>query len=95
MDNGERERAVANSLKEIVKHTSRRKATTQFSKQRDPVARIAPKYSNGSVENSYSGPESNHQHGVTPPLDHGPSKEDGANMLQDGSAVSMLIFRQC
>ena len=92
MDNGENERAVANSLKEIVRHTSRRKATTQFSTQRDPVIRIAPKSSNGSVENSSSGPWSSRQHGVTPPLDHGSSQEDGVNMLQDGSAVSMLIL---
>jgi C6 transcription factor Pro1 len=108
MNNGEKERAVANSLKEIVKHTSRRKATIQFSKQRDPIIRIAPKSSNGSVENSSngsvenssngsvenssSGPGSSRQHGVTPPLDHGLSQEDGVNMPLDGSAVSMLIL---
>lgn len=92
MNNGEKERAVANSLKEIVKHTSRRKATTQFSKQRDPIIRIAPKLSNGSVENSTSSPGSSRQHGVTPPLNHESSQEDGVNMLQDESTVSMLIL---
>jgi hypothetical protein len=92
MNNGEKERAVANSLKEIVKHTSRRKATTLFSKQRDPIIRIAPKSSNGFLENSSSGPGSSRQHGVNPPLDYGSSQEDGVNMLQDGPAVSMLIL---
>ena len=92
MDNGEKERAVVNSLKEIVRHTSRRKATTQFSTQRDPVIRIAPKPSNGSMEYSSSDPGSSRQHVITPLLDHGSSQEDGVNMLQDESAVSMLIL---
>ena len=92
MDNGEKERAVANSLKEIVKHTSRHKATTRLSKQRDPVTRIAPKPSSVSVENSVSGPESRGQRSVPPPLDHGSSQEDAINMLQGGSVVSTLIL---
>jgi hypothetical protein len=92
MNNGEKEIAVANSFKDIVKHTSRRKATTLFSKRRDPIIRIALKSSNGSVENSSSGPGSSRQYGVTPPLDYGSSQEDGVNMLQDGPAVSMLIL---
>ncbi|KFY03746.1 hypothetical protein O988_01257 [Pseudogymnoascus sp. VKM F-3808] len=41
MDGGDDERAVANSIKEVVKHTSRRKAANS-AKQRDP-AKIAPK----------------------------------------------------
>jgi C6 transcription factor Pro1 len=76
MNDGEKERAVANSLIEIVKHTPRRKSKTQFPKQRNPIIRIAPKSSNGPVENSSSGPRSSRQHGVTTPLDHGSSQED-------------------
>jgi hypothetical protein len=41
MDGGDDERAVANGIKEVVKHTSRRKAANSV-KQRDP-AKIAPK----------------------------------------------------
>ncbi|KFY44494.1 hypothetical protein V494_01451 [Pseudogymnoascus sp. VKM F-4513 (FW-928)] len=41
MDGGEDERAVANGIKEVVKHTSRRK-TAQSTRHRDP-AKIAPK----------------------------------------------------
>ncbi len=92
MNRGEKERAVANSLKEIVKHTSRRKATTQFSKQRDPIVRIEPKSSNGPVENSSSGPGSGLQHALTPASDQGLSQQDGVNVLQDGSTVRMLIL---
>ena len=92
MNDGEKERAVTNSLKEIVKHTSRRKAATNVSKQRDPIIRIAPKSSNGSVEDSASGFASSHQYDITPPSDHGSSQEDGVYMLQDGSAVSMLTL---
>jgi C6 transcription factor Pro1 len=92
MNNGEKKRAVANSLKEIVKHTSRRKATVQHSKHRDPIIRIAPKSSNHSVESSSSGPRSKSQNGVTPPLsDHGASRATAVNILQDESAVSMLV----
>ena len=66
MNNGEKKSAVANSLKEIVKHTSRRKATAQHSKHRDPIIRIAPKASNNSVESSSSDPGSRSQNGILP-----------------------------
>ncbi|KAH8589386.1 fungal-specific transcription factor domain-containing protein [Bisporella sp. PMI_857] len=77
MNNKEKEKAVVNSLKEIVKHTSRRKAATQYSKQRDPIIKIAPKSSSVSADNSStSGSGSSPDHGVTPPSDHGSFKED-------------------
>ncbi|KAE9365024.1 hypothetical protein N431DRAFT_354061 [Stipitochalara longipes BDJ] len=82
MDNGERERAVANGIKEIVKHTSRRKTITQHSRQRDHVIRIAPSISNASEESSLSGPVSNRQHDTPPPSDHGSSQEDGIQVMQ-------------
>lgn len=52
MDGGEAERAVANGIKEVVKHTSRRK-TAQSVKQRDPP-KIAPKST--SLSESASSP---------------------------------------
>jgi C6 transcription factor Pro1 len=56
MNNGEEERAVSNSLKEIVKHTSRRKATNQASKQGDTV-QIKPKPACRSSQTFPFGPE--------------------------------------
>jgi hypothetical protein len=88
MDNGEKEREVVNSFKEIVKHTSKRKSTTQLSKQRDPIIRIAPKALDDSMENSSCGLESNVTHGDTPPIDRQLSQEDGVEGLQNRSAVS-------
>ena len=90
MKDREKERAVANSLKEIVKHTSRRNATTHSSKPRNSIKTIAPKSSNDHVGNSTSGPSSSRQHGVAFSSDHGSSQEDEADMLRDGSAVRML-----
>jgi len=43
MDGGEKERAVANSIKEIVKHTSRRKDMTQSRKRSGTAVKLAPK----------------------------------------------------
>ena len=89
MDGGEKERAVAHGLKEIVKHTARRKPTSQFSKQHHPMVRIAPKSSNDLVENSpSSGPESSHGHTVTPPLSNRVSQGNGVTTMQNGPAVS-------
>lgn len=96
MKNSENARAVANSLKEIVKHTSRRKDTSQFAKRCDPVIRIAPKSSNAAVENSTVGPGLDSQYGITlpvsPQLDQRPSNEYRLNMLQDTFDVSILIL---
>ncbi|KAH8669738.1 fungal-specific transcription factor domain-containing protein [Tricladium varicosporioides] len=83
MDGGEKEKAMSNSIKQIVKHTSRRKgasrlgfSASRFLKQRSgqnfmaPVVRIAPKETNDSSSKSASSPESNHQPTVTPPSDY-------------------------
>jgi hypothetical protein len=90
MDNGEKEKAIANSLRETVKHTSRRKAPS--STQRDPNIRIAPKSSNSYVEDPPVSSGSSSQHGaVISPLEHGSSQQGGVSALQEPSTVSMLI----
>jgi len=94
MDNGEREKAISNSLKEIVKHTSRRKNKPQNSRQHDSIARIAPRPLNGTVEVLSSGPVSNRQHGLAPLSDHGSSQQHGSNVPQTASGVSILKLWQ-
>lgn len=54
MDGGERERGVAKGIKEIVKRTSRRKATTNLEHRMTSI-RIAPKATIGTEENLLSG----------------------------------------
>jgi hypothetical protein len=90
MDGGERERAVTNDLKEIVKHTSRRKSTTQPSRQRDQPIRIAPN-SSVSLESS-SGSVSNCHNDTPPSSDHLSSQEDGVQVVQDPASVSPMIL---
>lgn len=87
------ERAVVDSLKQIVKHTSRSKATNKPSKQRDPIIRIAPKSASASVENPSSGTGLSPQLDVGPPSDHGSSQQNRVSMLQDGSVVSVSTFQ--
>ena len=89
MDNGDEERAVVESLKQIVKHTSRRKATNIPSKQRHSIIRIAPKSASASVQNSSSGTVSSPQLDVSPPSVDGSAQENGVSKLQDGSVVSV------
>lgn len=88
MDGGERERAVTNDMKEIVKHTSRRKSTTQPSRQRDQPIRIAPN-SNVSLETT-SGSVSNRHHETHPSSDHGSSQEDGVQVAQDPASKTIV-----
>ncbi|KAH8892883.1 hypothetical protein GQ53DRAFT_822391 [Thozetella sp. PMI_491] len=57
MDGGDNERAVLNSLKEIVKRTSRQKIGSQLPNNRDKAVRIAPKRSETYSEDSSSVPE--------------------------------------
>jgi hypothetical protein len=90
LDGGERERAVMNDMKEIVKHTSRRKSTTQPSRQRDQLIRIAPN-SSASFESS-SGSVSNRHNDTPPSSDHGSSQEDGVQLVQDPASVSPMIL---
>jgi hypothetical protein len=89
MDGGERERAVTNDMKGIVKHTSRRKFTTQPSRHRDQPIRIAPN-SNVSLETASSS-VSNCHHETLPSSDRGSSQQDGVQVMQDPASVSLLI----
>lgn len=91
MDNGEEERAVIDSFKQIVKHTSRHKATNRPSKQRDPMIRIVPKSASASLGDSSSRIEPRAQLGLSPPSDHGISRGNGDSTLQDGSVVSKRV----
>jgi hypothetical protein len=95
MNDPEQERAVANSLKEIVKHTSRHKTTRQSSKQRTSALIIAPKPLDGwAVSSSISGSEASRNPITTHDMNHQSSREEGGHMLRGGPRVSMLIFYQ-
>jgi hypothetical protein len=89
MDNGEKERTIAISIKEIVKHTSRRKAGTRFPMHRDQIVKIAPKHLAISVEDVSSGPGSSRQHSDTPSSDHVPSQEGRSEELDRRPLVSI------
>ena len=52
MDGGEKEKTVANGIKEIVKHTSRRKVVPQTKRPANEVIKLAPKPSSNSLEDS-------------------------------------------
>jgi hypothetical protein len=58
MDGGYKERAVAESMKEIVKHTSRRKGASQL-RERSKIVNIAPRPLDASREISPSDGNSN------------------------------------
>lgn len=92
MDNGEKERAMANSIKEIVKHTWRRKATTKFPKQYGINIKLAPKTLTGSGDNSLSDPWSSRRFSGNAAVDRGATGEDAGNMLPD-KVVSILIYQ--
>lgn len=95
MNDPEQERAVANSLKEIVKHTSRHKTALQSSKQRPSTLTIAPKPLDGSAASfSISGSEASRYPITSHDMNSQSSKEEGVHMLRDGPPVSMLIFYQ-
>ena len=93
MDSGEKERAVVNDFKNIVKHTSRRKSSVPYYKKRHSPTRIAPKSSDGSLVISSSDHESSSQHSVNPSSLHGSSQEDQADMQRSGSVVRMLFLQ--
>ncbi|KAF4627072.1 hypothetical protein G7Y89_g11081 [Cudoniella acicularis] len=83
MDGGEKERVMANSIKQIVKHTSRRKGTSRLGisgkrflnhqpvqSKEPPLIQIAPKSRNDSPEHpSSSSPGSTTDFNSTPPSD--------------------------
>jgi hypothetical protein len=89
MDNGERERTVANGIKETIKHTSRRKTTTRIATQRDPILRIAPKSTSGAVDNSSSSTGASTQDHVTPPSEQRAPEGDGNAEIPNESNVRM------
>jgi C6 transcription factor Pro1 len=88
MNNGVKEREVTNSLKEIVKHTSRRKGAAYMPKQPHVAIKIAPKSSNGSWEDS-SAQGSEMQDSDTSPLIDKVSPQ--FEHSQSGSAVSVTF----
>ena len=90
MDNGEKEKAVINSLKQTVKYTWRRKGTTQLLKQQDKTIRIAPKSLDSSMAISSSSLGSSRQNDITPQSDPGTSQE-GVNILRDVSDVRLFL----
>ncbi|KAH8821345.1 fungal-specific transcription factor domain-containing protein [Xylogone sp. PMI_703] len=75
MDSGKERKTVANSLKEIVKHTSKRRSTAQSSSKHSEIVKIAPKPTNDSVESSYSPRLSQHR------LEHSSSTEHIDNLM--------------
>lgn len=86
MDGGEKEKAVSNSIKEMVKQNLRRKESTQVPKQR---LKIAPKSVAVVVENSSSDPGSSDQVTVSPPEDHQSSRVDTSNGMELDPIVSI------
>jgi hypothetical protein len=73
MDGGERERSVANSIKAVVKRTSRRKGAANL-EQRTMSVRIAPKSSTSLDENLSSSSD------VTPQANVEVSQESAVDM---------------
>lgn len=97
MNDPEQERAVANNLKEIVRHTSRHKSGRQSSKSRTSTTLIlAPKPLNVSTgSSSVSESETNRPAGVSQNASHSSLKEIGGRRMQmDGLSVSMFMFYQ-
>lgn len=93
MDNGEKERAVANGIKQVVKYTSRRKITTHSTTKTKPAVKLAPKSSEDSTKASASSSESSHQdrqESVNPQSDYNSSQEYGTNIMQSEESVSMI-----
>lgn len=86
MDHGDQERAVADTLKQTVKRTSRRKAPAVVPKRPGPVVKIAPKLpKNGSGESSSSSPAN------PPPSDNGSSQDEASNVLLSALEVSVAF----
>jgi hypothetical protein len=92
MDNGDNERAVTNSLKEIVKYTSKRKGAARVSKHRSSAIRIAPKSSESSREDSSSSPRPGLRHSdASAPVDDVSAQKPGADVGEGDSVVSVTV----
>ncbi|KAH7391752.1 fungal-specific transcription factor domain-containing protein [Pyrenochaeta sp. MPI-SDFR-AT-0127] len=99
MDNGEKEREIINSLKEIVRHTSRRKTLTRPSEQRETPIRIKPKavsvavkvdLTSDSALHQEHGKNSGHATDVTGNLDHSDNTKHGS-LLSLSTDISVLL----
>ncbi|KAK7425544.1 hypothetical protein QQZ08_007985 [Neonectria magnoliae] len=84
MNGGEEEKAVVKSLKQIVKHTSRRKAAPQVSGPSAPPVMIAPKISKPSSDLGPSLP-----HVLSLAMDSASSQEDGTSGVENGSTYPL------
>jgi len=89
MDNGEKEKAIANELKEIVKHTSRRKDTAKSTKRHESVSKLVPKSTNS--ENSSSIPELNHLNSVATLSKHVLAQDSVDIISENSPMVGFLI----
>lgn len=85
---GDEERAVANSIKEIVKFTSRRKGASLSSGQGIPVARIAPKPLKDAGEELDISNVTDLQQTAEPALKEKSQPETSPDPSQDVSTVS-------
>lgn len=92
MDNGEKERLVTNSLKETVRHTSRRKGVGS-SNQTVPLAPIAPKSLDHSTGHSTSNTGSSSQYDTASTSDCESAHENDIIMGQDQFVVCKPIVR--
>ena len=84
MDDGPKERAVVNNLKETVKHTGRRKRPEQSS---NPIARIAPKSSDESEEQISSSSRSSRKQDTPISSDHGASEDSSLDAPPDPASL--------
>ena len=91
MDAGDNEREVKNSLKEIVKRTSRRKPGSQLADRRDAVLKIATRFPENHSKDSLS-ITPRHAKGFLQHGDEVPSQELGSGIEQDISTVRVMHF---
>lgn len=92
MKDPEREKAVSNGLKEIVKHTSKRKGFGQSSKHRASDIAIAPKISDDSKKSPSSTTTSSGQDKITPSLQSGSSHGDSVPPHPDDEVTRSWPF---
>ncbi|KAH8677363.1 fungal-specific transcription factor domain-containing protein [Xylariales sp. PMI_506] len=83
MSDADKTREILNGLKNIVKQTSKRKSTAQFSKKRSHTTRIAPRL---TVPSSRGQPI--HQHLGTSPLGSQPVSKHGPKPRREGDSTS-------
>lgn len=88
MDKGEKERAMANLIKEKVKYTSRRKDTTKHTAHNFSAIGIEPRFLDSSTDVSSNSPESSNQDKFEPPSDDSSPPNEQDSMLWEASVVS-------